>query len=292
MSRPGVFGRAEALALLQTSRRRLDRLDHWVLDAWVDSPALRFAPVGGAEWAATLAVPVDTDGPGDWLPRAGGPAWLRWCAVTDAAAFGPALRRLFADAIPFFQSSGLSGLWALGDEARQFDPYLADEAFVAVDAVITLEKRTALRLKAATAPGRPACVVRDVAPGDWLALNALDARAFGDPWRYGRAMFALELAVANLAIVALVDGRPAGYATATAREARAHINRLAVDPAAQGRGVGGSLLTALVSRLTTAGALRITLNTQASNGIAQRLYQSAGFRPAGASLRVYHRPFP
>ncbi len=132
---------------------------------------------------------------------------------------------------------------------------------------------------------------RPIQPADDLGTVAgLDTRAFGDPWRYAPATLARELSMASVARVALDGDRVIGYATAVVREGGGHINRIAVDPEAQGRGVGKALLADINGQLDLMGANRITLNTQRSNVISQRLYRSSGFKIVGPPLRVYHRP--
>ncbi len=52
---------------------------------------------------------------------------------------------------------------------------------------------------------------------------------------------------------------------------------LAVDPAAQGRGVGRLLLARAVERLTAAGHPRLGLAVTRGNDRARRLYDALGF---------------
>ena len=58
----------------------------------------------------------------------------------------------------------------------------------------------------------------------------------------------------------------------------AGMRMLAVDPAAQRRGVGGRLIAACVERAKTAGKARLLLHTTAPMTVAHRLYERAGFR--------------
>ncbi len=283
-------------ALSQRAGRQLDRLDHWPLDQWVGAPGLQFAGNDDAGWAGILVVPVDTGGPIEWRTRAGGPAWIRWIAV-DAAPLGPPLRVLLRAAAQVARDGGVDGLWLLCDSAGWLDPYLRDEGYRAVDDVITLERSPEqLRpLVTAGAVGPIAETVgrtrfRGALADDVDAVAAVDARAFRDPWRYAAATLSRELSTVSVARVALDGDRVVGYATAVVREGGGHINRIAVAPEVQGRGVGKSLLADINGRLALLGSKRITLNTQRSNVISQRLYRSSGFKTFGAPLRVYHRP--
>jgi GNAT superfamily N-acetyltransferase len=58
----------------------------------------------------------------------------------------------------------------------------------------------------------------------------------------------------------------------------AGMRMLAVDPAAQGRGVGARLVAACVARATAVGKARLLLHTTAPMTVAHRLYERAGFR--------------
>jgi len=57
----------------------------------------------------------------------------------------------------------------------------------------------------------------------------------------------------------------------------AGIRMLAVDPAAQGRGVGARLVAACVERAIADRKTRILLHTTATMTVAHRLYERAGF---------------
>ena len=66
----------------------------------------------------------------------------------------------------------------------------------------------------------------------------------------------------------------------------AGVRMLAVAPAAQGRGIGSSLVAACVERATAAGKARLLLHTTAAMTAAHRLYVRAGFRRYPAGDRV------
>ena len=277
--------------------RQLDRLDHWPLDEWSGAPGLRFAGSDAVGWAGVLVVPVDTGGPAEWRTCSGGPAWIRWIGVDDRAALGPRLRALLRAATQVSLDTGMNSLWLLCDSGGWLDPYLGEEGHRAVDEVISLELSPAQARPRAgvAAPDPPGHGLQRVdyrfaQPEDIAAVVAVDTRAFRDPWRYSPATLARELSAASVARLALQGNRLVGYATGVVRAGRGHINRIAVDPEAQGRGVGRGLLADIRAELVGQGATQITLNTQRSNVVSQRLYRSFGFRSFGPPLRVYHRP--
>ena len=55
------------------------------------------------------------------------------------------------------------------------------------------------------------------------------------------------------------------------------LDWLAVDPKAQGRGIGGQLLDICIEKAKERGATKISLVTEDSNQSAQALYASRGF---------------
>lgn len=65
----------------------------------------------------------------------------------------------------------------------------------------------------------------------------------------------------------------------------AYLSLLAVDPTAQGSGLGRALLVAAVDAARAAGHEHCMLHALEDNAPALRLYRSAGFRPVG-------EPFP
>jgi dTDP-4-amino-4,6-dideoxy-D-galactose acyltransferase len=91
---------------------------------------------------------------------------------------------------------------------------------------------------------------------------------------------------AETVLVAVQDGKPAGYLSCHMREERrGEIGIVAVAPEAQGRGVGGALLDSSLAWFAERDLERVTVVTQGRNGGAQRLYQSRGFRTAvGATV--------
>jgi dTDP-4-amino-4,6-dideoxy-D-galactose acyltransferase len=90
-------------------------------------------------------------------------------------------------------------------------------------------------------------------------------------------------------------GGPAGYISCILRgisggtgEREGEIGLLAVDAAAQGRGLGGALVSAALRWLAERGALRVRVVTQGRNTRAQRLYQAHGLLTCSIGL-WFHR---
>ncbi len=144
-------------------------------------------------------------------------------------------------------------------------------------------------------------IVRTALPGELPAIGDLRVAAYeagdflSDASHYTETLRALggDGTGQILAAVPESDPRPAsredlmgtvmlewwpggGHVAQSADEAE--IRALAVDPRAQGRGVGRALLRAAAERATAAGICRLVLCTQTTMLAAQRLYISEGYR--------------
>lgn len=93
-----------------------------------------------------------------------------------------------------------------------------------------------------------------------------------------RERFRDDIASTEFVWVATVDGRIAGFLALD--EGRGYLDQLFVDPAAQGRGVGGALL-AKAKVLCPAG---LTLHTLEQNHRARAFWERHGFQPTGAGV--------
>ena len=127
--------------------------------------------------------------------------------------------------------------------------------------------------------------IRPFAPGDAEAFRALnlawltayfrvepkDTATLSDPRGVilapGGQIFVAELNMQTVGCVALLP-MFGGY----------ELAKMAVDPAAQGRGAGRKLLTAAIAWARDQGAARLYLESNARLTPALRLYESVGFR--------------
>ena len=73
------------------------------------------------------------------------------------------------------------------------------------------------------------------------------------------------------------SGAVRGYAGVAVNGADADIMTVAVAPEAQGQGLGGRLVQALIDAAADAGATQLLLEVRADNLSAQRLYARTGF---------------
>ena len=127
---------------------------------------------------------------------------------------------------------------------------------------------------------------------DDLSLSELvkvDHEAFPWLWQNDPLEFHDYLRQAGVEIYLIRDGgEPAAYIGMTMYPSWGHIDRVAVRPAWQGRGLGGRLTEFAIERLSALGANTIGLSTQSRNIRSQGLYERLGFRrkPSG-EYRIY-----
>jgi len=96
--------------------------------------------------------------------------------------------------------------------------------------------------------------------------------------------------VAGACLVAVQDGAVVGFCLGTTiTTGTGHVPQIAVDPSAQGRGVGRDMLLAALGSLAAAGHRRVTLSVSLANERAASWYARAGFRQL-TRFSAYIRP--
>jgi len=129
---------------------------------------------------------------------------------------------------------------------------------------------------------------RDATAADIDELLRLDRGAFPDTPLTREGMLAALRE--GEAIMATVGKHAAGFCTfSMTSPLDGYIHVVAVDDAQRGRGIGTALTVRACKRQFAAGARRIELTTDDSNGAAIRMYLSLGFRQMSAG-RDYTRP--
>jgi [ribosomal protein S18]-alanine N-acetyltransferase len=120
---------------------------------------------------------------------------------------------------------------------------------------------------------------------------AIEREVFGDD-AWSSAMFWSELAQRDTRryLVDEVDDQVVAYAgLCTYVPHEAYIQTIAVAPAAQHRGIGTMLLTALIEEATRRGVGHLDLEVRADNEVAKRIYDTNGFTEI-AVRRNYYQP--
>jgi ribosomal-protein-alanine N-acetyltransferase len=130
-------------------------------------------------------------------------------------------------------------------------------------------------------------IIRPVAAADLSALARMEAAAFEPRWRHSAEALFLAWGRSLSFDVALLAGEPAGFQMSHGGRSKAHLSRMTVEPALQGRGIGAALLAHAIEDYRDRGIRAITLNTQADNLASQRLYGRFGFRPVAETYPVW-----
>lgn len=167
-----------------------------------------------------------------------------------------------------------------------YQELLVSSGFTEVDRVVVLEK---------TMPGeRPesgfsnGCTLERIQPLELTDVWELDQKCFSPLWQmsYEDILTAYHLSD-NCAAIHTEDGLLIGYQICNTLPTGGHLARIAVHPDYQGRGLSKCLMTDLVDNYNATGVKRLTVNTQQSNQVAIRLYESYGFALNGEEYPVY-----
>lgn len=142
---------------------------------------------------------------------------------------------------------------------------------------------------AATSPGStPSVPLRRARRGDTNAVLDVDNAAFDDFWQLDRPAMREALSATPSARfrVAGDAGETHGYAITGSAGAVGYLQRLAVMPAQQGRGIGSDLVHDGLRWLERRRARSCLVNTQESNAHATALYEHLGFVPEADWLTI------
>jgi ribosomal-protein-alanine N-acetyltransferase len=122
---------------------------------------------------------------------------------------------------------------------------------------------------------------------DVQAVAELERALFGSTAWSAETFWSELAAPGRWYVVAESGGRLLGYAGLAVAGGDADVQTVAVAAAAQGRGLGRSLLEALTAQARRAGATWAVLEVRADNTAAQSLYTSSGFERIGVRRRYY-----
>ncbi len=208
---------------------------------------------------------------------------LNLAAVEPSGRVDGALTPLVKAAMPALRHAGANGIVCLAPPGW-LQEGLARAGFAEEDQVITYAYTDYLRLL----PADQSATLRGANGGDADAVLQVNALAFGPFWQYDDPVVLGWMLTADRAVVAEAGEEIGGFAITTTGLAGsyAHLIRVATHPRFRGRGIGRQLVIDSVDFARDVGAPGLALNTQASNRISRRLYESLGFRLTGHSLAV------
>ena len=117
----------------------------------------------------------------------------------------------------------------------------------------------------------------------------LEKLCFSDPWSEKSVTSELDNELA-LWLVAVEDGRVAGYVGSQTVAGETDMMNIAVHPDFRRRGIAEQLVDALIVQLRMQQSRCLTLEVRASNDAAQALYEKLGFSQIGRRPRYYRNP--
>ena len=115
---------------------------------------------------------------------------------------------------------------------------------------------------------------------DLGAFLEIDTAAFPPFWRFSRDGLEEAIHATSRSLTLAIqggEGQPIAYAVVGFGSAISYLQRVAVDPAWQGHGMGRSLVRVAARKAHSAGAKVLLLNTQTDNDPALALYEDEGF---------------
>lgn len=132
--------------------------------------------------------------------------------------------------------------------------------------------------------------IRPMQDADLSAVAQVDLAAFGQFWHNTENVLQKARLQCASATVAEDDSGLIGYQLSTRNPLGAHLARLGVRPDAQGRGVGGALVSQLLQELNADQPGRLSVNTQSDNAASLALYKKLGFILTGENFPVFVYP--
>ena len=238
---------------------------------WLGAPYY-WALEEGRQITAALACPTEVDGI----------AWVRLFVYTGHWSPEDAWALLWETARETIMRAGGATVAAIAMQPW-FQNVLADSSFENRQHIVMLDWQSQ--------PWAPAQVegilIRRMAEADIPAVTRVDNAAFEPLWHNSLDTLQRAFSQALIATVAETEQGIIGYQMTTGHGPRAHLARLAVDPAMQGRGIGRALLSDLFAYLTRTGTTRLSVNTQSDNSVSLNLYKKMGFIRTGEEYPVY-----
>jgi len=272
-ARPGDLPALEALN--QRAYRRLPRL--WWWDEHLTDDLFMVVERGRTLVGALFAYPDESP-----------VAWVRLAVLDDHCDVEEWLDLALPPILDGLRRRGTQAL-AWMDHGEWAGPYLKARGYRRLAEVATLIKFD----HAVPEPGTGGADVRlrPAAERDFATVTAIDQAAFAPHWWHSAATLRRRAAASSHFTVAELAGAIAGYAEGEAHPSTAHLNRIAVHPAHQGRGLGTLLLCDALRAFWRQGAQQVTLNTQTDNHKSRQLYRRCGFEPTGDTVTAWELRF-
>jgi len=213
-------------------------------------------------------------------------AWVRLFVYTGRWSAESAWNIIWAAARQEIAQAGGATVAAIAVQPW-FQDVLAASGFENHQQIVILEWRYQPPF-AFTSPREPGGLhIRRMTEADLPEVQRTDAASFDPLWQ--NALETIRKAFDQALYATVIENEQGilGYQLSTGSGQRAHLARLAVHPAVQGKGAGRALLSDLFRYITYAGISRLSVNTQSDNQASLSLYQRTGFVRTGEAYPVY-----
>jgi ribosomal protein S18 acetylase RimI-like enzyme len=229
-----------------------------------------------------------------WVPATGeyiiGERWRRRDDIGEIVEVSArrGRRALITAAVERLREAG-SSLVVLGNDLWPDQTRMWIElGFGQVERIVFFERALPRNRDDLDFAGLPELDIHRTGVGEIDALMAVDHASF--PWLWWNSVddFGNYLLQPDVrAYLATLDGEPVGYASYTMYRGWAHLDRLAVSQAFQGKRYGAAQLAHVLRLMVDEGARSVSLSTQEDNVQSHRLYTRFGFTKARESMNIY-----
>ncbi len=275
--RPAAISDRQQLSNLIFFENRLHRHLDWRSPLeWLGAP-FYWALDDGGQITAALACP----------PEREGIAWVRLFVYSGRWSAENAWNMLWSTAREELARMGGAKVAVIAIQPW-FQTLLMESGFENLQQIVLLEWRYQPTAARETTRLR----IRKMTETDLPEVERIDASSFDPLWQNPLETLQRAYAQALYATVVENEGGMIGYQISTGGGQRAHLARLAVHPAVQGKGAGRALLNDLFIQLTYMGISRLSVNTQSDNQASLSLYQRMGFVRTGEQYPVYTFDIP
>jgi ribosomal protein S18 acetylase RimI-like enzyme len=210
-------------------------------------------------------------------------AWVRVAAISEAVNGRAELAKMFAAIGEHLQQTAVSQIGWLPVEPWP-QPWMRELGFEMSSTVETFVKDGTDVPPIKKLQGLK---FRSVLASDLEELERMEKKAYQPLWRSSVVSLSLARRQTFSFDVAEYDGRVVGYQCSTLMNKGAHLSRITIDPALQGKGIGSALLAHAFERYRQKGVETVSLNTQLDNVSSRHLYEKFEFRPSGQRFPVW-----
>jgi ribosomal protein S18 acetylase RimI-like enzyme len=196
--------------------------------------------------------------------------------------------RLVSAAIDRAQELGYTQV-VLGDEVMNANRRLySGLGFTHLERVIILRRSLKRDDDLPDLSAVPPIEMRRAGYSDVGTLVRVDNDSFPWLWWNSRREFEAYVDMSGVQIyLAYLDGEPVGYTSLTMYDNWAHLDRIGVVSASQGKGFGAAQLAYILRLMVDLGAGHVALSTQLSNTQSHKLYERFGFTRTGDNMDFY-----